>query len=143
MTIDPTLIGIGAAILVVILIVYMPVSKRKVNQTIISLVIAVLIFVAAFAFLEIELAIPVGIAVSVVVIAARYILGGIRSAIYTNFTRYLRRDYWQRRIGQGIVGSGRRRRRRDDYSGLSLSCHFERFCEKSRWAKRDFSLRSK
>ncbi len=28
-------------------------------------------------------------------------------------------------------------------SGLSLSCHFERFCEKSRWAKRDFSLRSK
>jgi len=29
------------------------------------------------------------------------------------------------------------------WSGLSLSCHFERFCEKSRWAKRDFSLRSK
>ncbi len=31
----------------------------------------------------------------------------------------------------------------DNDTGLSLSCHFERFCEKSRWAKRDFSLRSK
>jgi hypothetical protein len=114
MTIDPTLLGAGAAILALVLAVYMPVSKRKVNQTIVSLVIAVLIFVAAFAFFEIALAIPVGIGASVVVIAARFILGGIRSAIYTNFTRYMRRDYWQRKIGQGIVGSGRRRRR-DDY----------------------------
>lgn len=114
MTIDPTLLGIGAAILALILTVYMPVSKRRVNQTIVSLIIAVLIFVAAFAFLKIELAIPVGIGVSVVVIGGRFILGGIRSAIYTNFTRYLRRDYWQRRVGQGIIG-GRRRRRRDDY----------------------------
>ena len=114
MTIDPTLIGIGAAILAAILTIYMPVSKRRVNQTVVSLVIAILIFVAVFAFFEIELAVLVGIGVSVVVIAGRFILGGLRSAIYTNFTRYLRRDYWQRRVGQGVIGSGRRRRR-DDY----------------------------
>lgn len=113
MTIDPTLLGIGAAILAAILAVSMPVSKRRANQTIIGIVIAVLIFVAAFAFFDVPQAIPIGIGVSIVVVAARYILGGIRSAIYTNFTRYLRRDYWQRKIGQSIVGSGRRRRRND------------------------------
>lgn len=114
MTIDPTLVGIGAGILAAVLIVYMPVSKRKVNQTIINLVIAVLIFVAAFAFLAIELAIPVALGVSVLVILARALMGGLRSWIYRNFTRYLRRDYWQRRVGQGLIGSSRRRRR-DDY----------------------------
>lgn len=114
MTVDPSLIGIGAIILASLLIIYMPVSKRKVNQTVINLVLVVLILVAALAFLEIPQAVPVGLAVSVVIIAARWIMGGLRSAIYTNFTRYLRRDYWQRRIGQGILGSSRRRRR-DDY----------------------------
>lgn len=114
MTVDPTLIGIGAIILASLLIIYMPVSKRKVNQNVINLILAVLVFVAAFAFLEIPQAVPVGVAVSVVIIAARWIMGGLRSAIYTNLTRYFRRDYWQRRVGQGILGSNRRRRR-DDY----------------------------
>lgn len=114
MSLDPTLIGIVAAILAGVLTIYMPVSKRKVNQTIVALVIAILIFVAAFAFFEMQIALLVGTVASVVVIVGRYILGGIRSAIYTNFTRYLRRDYWQRKIGQGIIGSERRRRRRDD-----------------------------
>ena len=113
MTIDPTLIGIGAAILAAILTIYMPVSKRRVNQTIIALVIVILIFVAALAFLEIPIAIPVAIGVSVVVIGGRLIMGSLRSVIYHNFTRYLRRDYWQRRVGQAIVGSARRRRRDD------------------------------
>jgi hypothetical protein len=114
MTVDPMLIGIGAIILALILLFYMPVSKRKVNQNAVNIVLAVLIFVAAFAFLEIQLAIPVGIAVTVTVVVARIILGGLRSAIYTNFTRYMRRDYWQRRVGQSLIGSNRRRRR-DDY----------------------------
>jgi hypothetical protein len=114
MTIEPTLLGIGAALLALILAVYMPVSKRKVNQTIVNLVIAVLIFVAAFAFFPFPTAAVVGVGASVAVIVPRFLLGGLRSAIYTNFTRYLRRDYWQRKIGQGIIGSARRRRR-DDY----------------------------
>lgn len=114
MTIEPTLIGIGAAILAGILTVYMPVSKRRVNQTVISVVIAILIFVAAFAFLEVPLAIPVAVVISVVVIAGRFVLGGIRSTIYHNCTRYLRRDYWQRKVGQNIIGSGTRRKRRED-----------------------------
>ena len=114
MTVDPTLIGIGAAILAAVLAVYMPVSKRRVNQTIIDVIIVVLIFVAAFAFFEIPLALLVGVIVSAVVIAARFILGTVRTAIYHNVTRYLRRDYWQRKVGQSIIGSNSRRGRRND-----------------------------
>lgn len=114
MMLDPKLIGIGAAILAAVLVFYMPVSKRRVNQTIVNLVIAILIVVAALAFLQIELALPIGIGIAVVVILARFVIGGLRSAIYTNFTRYTRRDYWNRRVGQAMTG-GRRRRRRDDY----------------------------
>src|SRR6476659_9269429 len=99
MTIDPTIIGIGAAILAAVLAVYMPVSKRRVNQTIIGVVIAILIFVAAFAFLEIPIALVVGVIVTIAVIAVRYVLGGLRTTIYHNFTRYTRRDYWQRKVG--------------------------------------------
>jgi hypothetical protein len=113
MTIDPKVVGIGAAILAAVLIVYMPVNKRRVNQTLVALVIAFLIFVAAFSFLNAELALPVGAGVALVIIVARLVLGGLQSFVYRNFTRYTRRDFWQRRIGQSILGSGRRRRRND------------------------------
>jgi lipopolysaccharide export LptBFGC system permease protein LptF len=111
MTIDPKLIGIGAAILAVVLIVFMPVNKRRVNQTIVALLIAILIFVAAFSLLEFSLALPVAAGLSLIVIVARLALGGLRSFIYHNLTRYTRRDFWQRRVGQAIIGSNRRRRR--------------------------------
>ncbi len=113
MTVDPVLLGIGAIVLASILVIYMPVSNRKVNQNAVNIVLAVLILVAAFSFFEVQLAVPLGVGVAVAVIVARIVLGGLRSAIYTNFTRYLRRDYWQRRVGQSLIGS--RRRRRDDY----------------------------
>lgn len=113
MTIDPKLVGIGAAILAAVLIVFMPVNKRRVNQTIVALMIAFLVFVAAFAFLDASLALPVGAGIALAVIVARLVLGGLQRFVYRNFTRYTRRDFWQRRIGQSILGSGRRRRRGD------------------------------
>ncbi len=114
MQLDSRLIGFGAGVLAAVLIVFMPVNKRRVNQMVVSVVIAILIFVAALAFLEAQLALPLALAISVVVIAARFIIGFAQSAIYRNITRYTRRDYWQRRLGQALIGSGRRRRR-DDY----------------------------
>ena len=113
MTIDPKVVGVSAALLAAVLIVFMPVNKRRVNQTIVALVIAFLIFVAAFSFLNAELALPVGAGITLVIVAARFVTGGLRSFVYHNFTRYTRRDFWQRRIGQSILGSGRRRRRND------------------------------
>lgn len=110
MALDPKLVGIGAAILAGVLIVSMPVNKRRVNQSIVALIIACLVFVAAFTLLNAELALPVAAAIVLAVIVARFVLGGLQSFIYRNFTRYTRRDFWQRRIGQNILGSGRRRR---------------------------------
>jgi len=109
MTIDRPLLGIGAAILAVILTVFMPVSKRRANQTIIAFVIAVLIFVAAFLLFDPPIALPIAVGATVVVVVGRFLLGAIRSALYHNITRYTRRDFWQRRVGQAILG-GRRRR---------------------------------
>ena len=111
MTIDPKLVGIGAALLAGVLIVYMPVSRRRVNQTLIAIMIAALVFVAAFSFLDVELALPVAAGIALVAIVARLVLGGLRSFVYRNFTRYTRRDYWQQRVGQTFLGGGRRRRR--------------------------------
>lgn len=48
MTIDPFLLGMGSAILAVVLTFLMPVSQHRVNQTLISVVIAILVFVAGF-----------------------------------------------------------------------------------------------
>jgi uncharacterized membrane protein HdeD (DUF308 family) len=107
-SIDPTLVGIGAAVLAGILSIVMPVSRRRVNQTIVSAIIVVLVFVAAFALFEPGLAIVLALGASVLIIGARFILGGVRSTLYHYVTRYTRRDYWQRRVGQAIIG-GRRR----------------------------------
>lgn len=109
MIIDRNLIGIGAAILALLLAVFLPVSSRKANQTIIAVVVAVLIFVAAFSILEPAQALPVAVIATIIVVAIRFVMGTVRSFLYRNVTRYTRRDYWQRRVGQAIIG-GRRRR---------------------------------
>lgn len=113
MTFDPKLVGVGAAILATVLVVYMPVQRRRVNQTIVALVITCLIFVAAFAFWNAELALPIGAGLALAVIVTRLLWGGLQSFVYRNFTRYTRRDFWQRRIGQSVLGGSRRRKRND------------------------------
>lgn len=115
MTLDRNLVGIGAAILAAVLIVYMPVSAHRVNQTVVSVVIAALIFVAAFSFWEPPQAIVVAIGVTLVVLVARAFMRFLRAFLWRNLFRYTRRDFWQRRIGQALIGS-RRRRRRNPYN---------------------------
>lgn len=112
MTNDPRfmLIGIGAAILAAILAIFMPVSRHRVNQTFIAVIIAILIFVGAFSLFDLQLALPIAVIVTAIVVLGRFVLGGLRSTIYHNFTRYTRRDYWQRKVGQTIMGGSRRRR---------------------------------
>ncbi len=110
MLIDPRLIGIGAAILAAVLAIFMPVSKHRVNQTLVAVIIGILIFASAFILFDPQLAILVAVVATVVVVGGRFILGTIRTTIYHNFTRYTRRDYWQRKVGQTIIGGSRRRR---------------------------------
>lgn len=114
MTIDRNLIGIGAALLALVLAIYMPVSSRKANQTILSAVVIALVFVAAFSLLEPAQALPVAVVVSALVVVARFAAGTLRSFLYHNVFRYTRRDYWNRRVGRAILGGSRRGRRRNE-----------------------------
>ena len=113
MTIEPFWIGIGAAVLAGVLTFMMPVEVRRVNQTVVIAIIVVLIFVAAFSLFDFNAAIIVGVVVSVLAVIYRDVMRFLRRTVY-GFTKYTRRDYWYRRIGQGLVGSGRRGRRRQE-----------------------------
>lgn len=111
MTLDNPLVGWGAAALAVILAVSMPVNPRRVNQGLINILIAVLSLIAAFSLLEPLTALLAGIGAAAVAIVLRDIVRFVRHAVY-DITKYTRRDYWYRRIGQSLVSGGRRSRRR-------------------------------
>jgi hypothetical protein len=108
---NSNLLGLGAAFLAAVMTFAMPVSARRVNQALIAGLIIVLCFVAAFALLPESQALGVGIVASLVAVAYRAVARWVRSAIW-NITKYFRRDYWYRRIGQAALGRERRARRR-------------------------------
>jgi predicted branched-subunit amino acid permease len=107
---DNNLLGLGAAVLAVVMTFAMPVGARRVNQALIAVIIVVLCFVAAFSLFPEAQALGVGIVASLVAIAYRTAARWIRNVIW-NVTKYTRRDYWYRRIGESVVNRGRRRRR--------------------------------
>ena len=111
MTIDPFLLGMGSAILAVVLTFLMPVSQHRVNQTLISVVIAILVFVAAFAIFDVPLAIIVGAVCTVAVIVYRDVLRWVKEFMWHNVFRYTHRYYWYNRVGRAILGGGRHRGR--------------------------------
>jgi len=111
MTLNNPLIGWGAAALAVILALAMPVNPRRVNQGLISILIVVLSLVAAFAWLEPLTALVAGLGAAAVAIVGRDVVRFVRHAVY-DVTKYTRRDYWYRRIGQSLISGGRRSRRR-------------------------------
>ena len=106
------IIGIGSAILAIVMTFMMPVSSHRVNQNLISIIIAVLVFVAAFALFEIPLALVVAIGGTAVAIIYRDIVRWIRGALWHNVFRYTHRYYWYNRVGRAIIGPGQRGRRR-------------------------------
>lgn len=106
---DNTLVGWGAAVLAAIMTFAMPVSGRRVNQALISLLIVLLCFVAAFSLLEPGLAFVAAIAASALALIGRGIARFVRHASY-EVTKYGRRDYWYRRAGRALFSERRRRR---------------------------------
>jgi chromate transport protein ChrA len=109
MMVDPFILGIGSTALALILTLFIPVSPHRVNQTLISLVIAVLVFVAAFAIFDMPLALVIGIAGTLVAVIYRDIMRWIKEFLWHNVFRYTHRYYWYNRIGRAILGGGRRR----------------------------------
>ncbi len=110
MMVDPMILGIGSTVLALVLTLFIPVSPHRVNQTLISLLIAVLVLVAAFAIFDMPLALVVGIAGTLVAVIYRDIMRWIKEFLWHNVFRYTHRYYWYNRIGRAIVGGGRRQR---------------------------------
>ncbi len=110
---DPFILGIASAIIALILTLFIPVSPHRVNQKLISLLIAVLVFFAAFAIFDFPLALGVGIAGTLVALIYRDILRWAKEFLWHNVFRYTHRYYWYNRVGRAILGGGRRRRRSD------------------------------
>jgi hypothetical protein len=103
------LIGAGAAVLAVLATFLLPVSPRRVNQGIVTLMIASLTFVAAFLLFEMPLSLGIALAASAAAIVYRDVMQFVRHLVY-DVTKYRRRDFWYRRVGQAVLG-GRARRR--------------------------------
>ena len=93
----------------------MPVSKHRVNQTLVSVLIALFIFAAAFSFFGPEQAVIVGIAITLIALAGRAIIRFTRTCLYHNVTRYMRprllaetcwaRNSWWREAGTAKLGA--------------------------------------
>lgn len=103
------LIGGAAAVLAALATFLLPVSPRRVNQGIVTLLIVSLVFAAAFLLLDMPLSLLVAIGASVAAILYRDIMQFVRHLIY-DVTKYRRRDFWYRRIGESVLGGHSRRR---------------------------------
>lgn len=108
MTIEPMWLGIGSAVLAAVLTFFMPVQVHRLNQTFIAIIIVVLVFISAFSLFDFPLSLVVAIGASVAAIIFRDVLRFVRHAVY-GVTKYTRRDYWYRRVGQTLIGRRGRR----------------------------------
>jgi chromate transport protein ChrA len=111
MSVERLIIGVAAAVLGLIVTFGLPVSPRRVNQTVPGLLAVIFFFVAAYALLEWPTWLIAGAVASVVAIVYRDITRFVRH-IYWDVTKYSRRDYWYRRVGQAVLGGGKSRRRK-------------------------------
>jgi hypothetical protein len=112
MSLERLIIGIGAGILAVVLTFLMPVSPRRLNQQLINILVLVSCFASTLALLDFPLSLIAGAAASLVAILYRDVMRFVRHVVY-DVTKYRRRDFWYRRIGEAIVGGrGTRSRRR-------------------------------
>ncbi len=109
-------LGVGSAALALVMTFMMPVSHHRVNQGLISILIAILFFVAAFCLLEIPEAILAGIVATGLALLYRDIVRWIKEFMWHNVYRYTHRYYWYNRVGRAVLGGGARgrRRRRED-----------------------------
>jgi hypothetical protein len=111
MMVDPLVLGIGSALLAAVITFMIPVSPHRVNQMLISVIIAILVFVAALALFDMPLAFGVGIAGTAVAIIYRDIMRWVKEFMWHNVYRYTHRYYWYNRVGRAVLGGSSRRRR--------------------------------
>jgi hypothetical protein len=111
MSLERVIIGAVAAALALIVTFGLPVSSRRVNQTLPGLLAVIFFFVAAYALLDWPMWLIVGAVASLVAILYRDIARFVRH-VYWDVTKYSRRDYWYRRVGKAVLGGRRTSRRK-------------------------------
>lgn len=111
MSLERLILGVGAGVLALVLTLFMPVSPHRTNQRLINILILALCFASALSLLDIPLSLIVGAAASLIAIVYRDVVRFVKHVVY-DVTKYRRRDFWYRRIGESIVGGRRTRSRR-------------------------------
>ena len=111
LTAERIVIGIVAAALGLLITFGLPVSARRVNQALPVILMTVLFFAAAYALLPWPTWLIAGAVAVIAGIIYRDIARFVRH-IYYDVTKYRRRDFWYRRIGEAVLGANRSRRRR-------------------------------
>ncbi len=109
MPVERIIIGVVAAVLGLVVTFGLPVSPRRVNQTLPGLLAVLFFFVAAFALLAWPLWLVAGAVASVAALLYRDVARFVRHVRW-DVTKYSRRDYWYRRVGRAVLGGGRVRR---------------------------------
>lgn len=104
---DDLFLGLGMAALGLVMTFAMPVAARRVNQGLVSVIIIIAFIVAALALFPLPAALLVMAGAIIAALLYRDVVRFIRHTVY-GVTKYSRRDWWYRRIGQMIMG-GRRR----------------------------------
>ncbi len=107
-------IGIGSAVMLALMTFMMPVSHHRVNQNLISILIAILAFVAAFCLWDPPQAIIAGVVATAVALLYRDIVRWAKEFMWHNVYRYTHRYYWYNRAGRVLLGGPERRKRRRD-----------------------------
>ncbi|MGB8647478.1 MAG: hypothetical protein WCF84_19755 [Anaerolineae bacterium] len=109
------LIGAGSAVLALVMTFMMPVSQHRVNQHLITILIAIFFFVAAFCIFDPPLSILAGIVATGIALLYRDIVRWVKEFMWHNVTRYTHRYYWYNKVGRAVMGGdGRGRRRREE-----------------------------
>jgi ABC-type transport system involved in cytochrome bd biosynthesis fused ATPase/permease subunit len=106
---DNFLLGGGMALLGLVMTFGMPVNARRVNQGLVSGIIIIAFGVAALALFEIPAAFLVMAGAIIIALVYRDVIRFVKHALY-DVTKYRRRDWWYRRVGQTILGGSRRKR---------------------------------
>ena len=100
------LIGVGAGLLGLIITFGVPVNRRRINQAVPTLLIIVMFFTSSLSVLVFPEWLIAGITASVLALIYRDIVRFIKH-VYWDVTKYSRRDYWYRRVGEAILGKKR------------------------------------
>lgn len=105
------LIGIAAGVIGLAMTFLMPVSARRVNQALVGLIVVAVFGAAAVLLFPAPDSLVIAAVASIAALLYRDVVRFVRH-VYWDLTKYTRRDYWYRRVGEAVLNGRRTTRRR-------------------------------